>query len=110
MPTTHAFFNSQRGLSFNSTLFGGSSIRGPVDSCLIQQGGTSMQRRSFIKTATVATLAATIPQSIFASVADKKPRIAFGGIGIECSTYSRIRARMEDFSVLTGDALTSSDR
>jgi hypothetical protein len=30
------------------------------------------------------------------------PLIAFGGIGIESSTYSRIRARMEDFTILRG--------
>jgi microcystin degradation protein MlrC len=40
----------------------------------------------------------------------KQPRIAFGGIGIECSTYSRIRARLEDFEVLKGQALTDSKR
>jgi microcystin degradation protein MlrC len=32
-------------------------------------------------------------------------RVAFGGIQIECSTYSRIRARMEDFTVERGQAL-----
>jgi microcystin degradation protein MlrC len=32
-------------------------------------------------------------------------RIAFGGIQIECSTYSNIRARMEDFRVLRGQEL-----
>lgn len=69
-----------------------------------------MKRRSFLKTATAATFASAIPQSIFAMIADKEPRIAFGGIGIESSTYSRIRARMQDFSVLSGDALTNSDR
>ncbi|WP_061500304.1 M81 family metallopeptidase [Acetobacter malorum] len=30
------------------------------------------------------------------------PRIAVGGIASECSTYSRIRARMEDLTVLRG--------
>nr|WP_246301750.1 M81 family metallopeptidase [Granulicella arctica] len=63
-----------------------------------------------MKTATAATLASAIPQSIFAMTEGKGPRIAFGGIGIESSTYSRIRARMQDFSVLSGDALTNSDR
>ena len=33
-------------------------------------------------------------------------RLAFGGIHIECSTYSRIRTRTEDFTVLTGEALS----
>ncbi len=32
-------------------------------------------------------------------------RIAFGGIQIECSTYSRIRARMEDFTIRRGQDL-----
>jgi microcystin degradation protein MlrC len=32
-------------------------------------------------------------------------RIAFGGIQIECSTYSRIRSRMEDFMVKRGQEL-----
>jgi microcystin degradation protein MlrC len=30
-------------------------------------------------------------------------RFAFGGIHIECSTYSRIRTRTEDFTVLSGE-------
>ena len=69
-----------------------------------------MKRRAFIKTATVATLAAAVPQITFADAPAKIPRIAFGGIGIECSTYSRIRTRMEDFEILDGEALTSSSR
>jgi microcystin degradation protein MlrC len=64
-----------------------------------------MQRRSFLKTASLAVLA-----PVAAWAAPKAPRIGFGGIGIECSTYSRIRARMEDFTVLTDGALTSSAR
>ena len=35
-------------------------------------------------------------------------RFAFGGIHIECSTYSRIRTRVEDFTVLTGEALSAA--
>jgi microcystin degradation protein MlrC len=35
-------------------------------------------------------------------------RFAFGGIHIECSTYSRIRTRTEDFTVLSGQALSNS--
>jgi microcystin degradation protein MlrC len=35
-------------------------------------------------------------------------RIAFGGISIECSTYSRIRAREEDFTILRGQDLAGS--
>src|SRR5258708_32441850 len=68
-----------------------------------------MQRRSFLKSATAATLVASLPRPAF-SAARYQMRIAFGGISIECSTYSRIRARMEDFNVLSGDALASSAR
>src|ERR1700744_5070703 len=35
-------------------------------------------------------------------------RFAFGGIHIECSTYSRIRSRTEDFTVLRGEGLSSA--
>jgi microcystin degradation protein MlrC len=35
-------------------------------------------------------------------------RFAFGGIHIECSTYSRILTRLEDFTVLRGDALVGA--
>ena len=37
-------------------------------------------------------------------------RFAFGGIHIECSTYSRIRTRTEDFTVLSGEKLSSRSR
>jgi microcystin degradation protein MlrC len=69
-----------------------------------------LKRRSFLKKASAATFTAAISRTLLASSAAGKPRIAFGGIGIESSTYSRIRARMVDFSVLTGDALTNSER
>ncbi|ADV81329.1 M81 family metallopeptidase [Terriglobus saanensis] len=67
-----------------------------------------MQRRSFLKTASLAAFAPMAAGTAWC--APKAPRIAFGGIGIECSTYSRIRARMEDFSILTDGVLTSSER
>jgi microcystin degradation protein MlrC len=35
-------------------------------------------------------------------------RFAFGGIHIECSTYSRIRTRSEDFTVFSGEKLSSA--
>ncbi|MBW4028275.1 MAG: M81 family metallopeptidase [Acidobacteria bacterium] len=35
-------------------------------------------------------------------------RFAFGGIHIECSTYSHILTRIEDFKVLTGDSLAAA--
>jgi len=69
-----------------------------------------MQRRSFLKTATAAALSAAGTSPLFAALPSRSPRIAFGGIGIESSTYSRIRARMQDFSVLSGTALTNSER
>src|SRR6202165_736263 len=59
-----------------------------------------MLRRSFLKTASMATLA-TAATRTWAAPAGKS-RIAYGGIGIECSTYSHIRARMEDFTILRG--------
>ena len=64
-------------------------------------------RRTFLKTASAATLSAAAAPSLFAA---PQPRIAYGGIGIESSTYSRIRARMADFTILTGQALTDSKR
>ena len=37
-------------------------------------------------------------------------RFAFGGIHIECSTYSRIRTRTEDFTVLSGEELSDAPK
>ena len=68
-----------------------------------------MQRRTFLKSATAATLATSLSRSSLAFAASS-PRLAFGGIGTECSTYSRIRTRLEDFDILTGDALVNSAR
>ncbi len=69
-----------------------------------------MKRRSFLKQVSAATVTAALAPTYLAHGATAQPRIAFGGIGIESSTYSRIRARMVDFSVLHGEALTNSDR
>src|SRR5258708_11356608 len=71
-----------------------------------------MRRRSFLKSVSAATLVTSLFGCGLASTVagEKQPRIAFGGIGIECSTYSRIRARMEDFTILEGEELTSSER
>ena len=66
-----------------------------------------MDRRSFLKGvsltafATIANTAQTAPHDL---------RIAYGGIGIECSTYSRLRTRMDEFTILRGAELTSSAR
>jgi microcystin degradation protein MlrC len=65
-----------------------------------------MQRRFFLKTASAATLATFTKRTWAAPI----PRIAFGGIGIESSTYSRIRARMEDFTILRGNQATENQR
>jgi microcystin degradation protein MlrC len=37
-------------------------------------------------------------------------RIAYGGIGIECSTYSRIVTKLADFDIDRGEQLTASKR
>jgi microcystin degradation protein MlrC len=37
-------------------------------------------------------------------------RIAYGGMGIECSTYSRLRTRMNEFTILRDAELAASDR
>jgi len=50
------------------------------------------------------------PSSSEAAPGASTLRIAFGGIGTECSTYSRIRTRMEDFALLTGEALANTER
>ncbi len=71
-----------------------------------------MQRRTFLKTATAVTLTTSLSRysAAVSAAQEKSLRIAYGGIGIEGSTYSRIRTRLEDFDVLTDDALTNSAR
>lgn len=66
-----------------------------------------MERRTFLKGAAVAALTSQVDRARFlgASAAARAKRIAFGGIQIECSTYSHIRARMEDFTVTRGHDL-----
>jgi microcystin degradation protein MlrC len=61
-----------------------------------------MERRAFL--GAFAGAAAT------RGFAAEGPRIAYGGIGIECSTYSRLRTRLENFTILRGDALNASAR
>jgi microcystin degradation protein MlrC len=65
-----------------------------------------MNRRSFLKGA---------PLSAFATIATAQAappdlRIAYGGIGIECSTYSRLRTRMDEFTILREAELRSDVR
>lgn len=67
-----------------------------------------MQRRSFLKTASVAALAMSGGRPLWA--AEPVARIAYGGIGIECSTYSRIRAHLADFTILRGAEADNSKR
>jgi microcystin degradation protein MlrC len=66
-----------------------------------------LRRRTFLKNATVAALTSALARSGVAGTrrAAEARRIAFGGIQIECSTYSNIRARMEDFRVQRGQEL-----
>ena len=66
-----------------------------------------MRRRTFLKNATIAVLTSPLTRSGVPGIcrAAEGKRVAFGGIQIECSTYSRIRARMEDFTVERGQAL-----
>ncbi len=59
-----------------------------------------MLRRSFLKNISATALAATV--SRYSLAEEKVPRIAYGGIAIECSTYSNILARMEDWTILSG--------
>ncbi len=66
-----------------------------------------MHRRSFIKGASVAAFA-TLANS--AQTPSRDLRIAYGGIGIECSTYSRLRTRMDEFTILRDAELASSER
>ncbi len=62
-----------------------------------------MNRRSFLKGAPLMAASA-------AQAAAPEPRIAYGGIGIECSTYSRLRTRMDEFTILRGAELASNAR
>jgi microcystin degradation protein MlrC len=66
-----------------------------------------VRRRTFLKNATIAVLTSPLTRSGVPGIcrAREDKRVAFGGIQIECSTYSRIRARMEDFTVERGQAL-----
>jgi len=65
-----------------------------------------MNRRSFLKGAPLSAFA-TIAT---AQVAQPDLRIAYGGIGIECSTYSRLRTRMDEFTILRGAELRADAR
>lgn len=66
-----------------------------------------MKRRTFLRNTAMAALGAPLANLAAAQVirgAGRK-RVAFGGIRIECSTYTPILTRMEDFAVSRGQAL-----
>jgi microcystin degradation protein MlrC len=66
-----------------------------------------LRRRTFLKDATIVALASPWAHPTISGIyrPGQGKRLAFGGIQIECSTYSRIRARLEDFKVQTGQDL-----
>jgi microcystin degradation protein MlrC len=66
-----------------------------------------VRRRTFLKDAAIAALTSQLERSAMLGISRvaQTKRLAFGGIQIECSTYSRIRARMEDFTVTRGQKL-----
>jgi hypothetical protein len=60
-----------------------------------------LRRRTFFKDAAIVALTSPWARCGISGICEtaQSKRIAFGGMQIECSTYSRIRARMEDFTV-----------
>ncbi|MCU1258478.1 MAG: Microcystin degradation protein MlrC-like protein [Bryobacterales bacterium] len=66
-----------------------------------------MYRRSFLKG---ASLTAFTTLANAAPTPPRDQRIAYGGIGIECSTYSHLRTRMDEFTILRDAELTASAR
>ncbi|MBW6527865.1 M81 family metallopeptidase [Sphingomonas sp. RHCKR7] len=70
-----------------------------------------MRRRTFLASTTAGALAASgTSRAQIVPRYRRVPRIAVGGIASECSTYSRIRARLENFTVLRGDAILENER
>lgn len=65
-----------------------------------------MDRRSFLEGAALSAFSTLAG----AQTAPADLRIAYGGISIECSTYSRLRTRMDEFTILRGEQLTASAR
>ncbi len=66
-----------------------------------------MKRRTFLKNATMAALASPLARlgSKGTARAAEPKRVAFGGIRIECSTYTPILTRMDEFAVSRGQTL-----
>lgn len=74
-----------------------------------------MLRRSFLKSASLTALAAALPGATLAKPAgwplfERTPRVAFGGIRIECSTYSRILTCLDEFDILRGEEASNNDQ
>ena len=64
-----------------------------------------MDRRSFLQGACFGAAIAKAAQTPAPGL-----RIAYGGIGVECSTYSRLRTRMDEFTILRDAELASNAR
>jgi microcystin degradation protein MlrC len=73
-------------------------------------GGLNLKRRSFLKGASAAALNSAFTAIAGAASPSPDLRIAYGGIGIECSTYSRLRTGMREFTIVRGDELSKSAR
>ncbi|WP_343609283.1 M81 family metallopeptidase [Novosphingobium sp.] len=75
-----------------------------------------MKRRSFLRSAGTGAIAAMTVGAPLAQGAPlveplgRMPRIAFGGIASECSTYSNIRQVITDANILRGEALAANER
>lgn len=71
-----------------------------------------MQRRSFLASTSAAAFvgASGMAHAQIVPRYRRPPRIAVGGIASECSTYSRIRARLENFNVLRGKEILENER
>jgi microcystin degradation protein MlrC len=72
-----------------------------------------MKRRSFLLTGGALAAMGAVPMARAAALVvplGRMPRIAFGGISAECSTYSRLRMKAEDFNILRGAELAGNER
>ena len=70
-----------------------------------------MHRRSVLKSISAATILASFSNHGFAAFTWWQATAdCFWRHGIECSTYGRIRARMEDFTIVRGQELNASKR
>jgi microcystin degradation protein MlrC len=72
-----------------------------------EREGKTLKRRTFLKNAAVAAMASPLAKfgSLTIGQAAEPRRVAFGGIRIECSTYTPILTRMQDFAILRDEAL-----